>query len=291
MKACPSCGASVNDGVIFCPSCGHEFTTAPEQSEAPQSFASIGYSPLTPIFGGSLFLTICILSSVYTLFSFGILQILFTIFNWLLYADARNQRLKIDNMRTISGVVYASKIVLRVAGIIVVVCGVLMLAFGNAIPQDAVAEAEAITDEIIAALKTEGIPEEAIDIVKQILDGGIRQLFVYLAAFMIGAGAYLIICSVLWSFIHKYTKNLYTEAAIGNITNAHAKAAKGCMIAFAVINLLSLVFTFNPLFGFYTASVQTLLMTLCYSAIYVIAAKLIDSVPVDTPKEAQEAFI
>ncbi len=173
MKICPACGASNKDDAIACVTCAYSMSNvapekpaekAPEATPAPEApktqqayapeFATVPpvdtpptLSPadkaketLARILGGPLFVVASVLISINALLTFGIIQILLTIFCWCTYGAARGGFQKPTMLRCISGTLLAWMIVNIVGSVFVLLGAGAIAAVGAFVPEEALPE-------------------------------------------------------------------------------------------------------------------------------------------------------
>ena len=146
---CYNCGYESPDDFSFCSECGAAQSTANQSGAASEvtytSPYNAGTSNNTPQVPGvrvltalkdSLFLILCIVYSAGTLFSlingdFSVIGILMTIFLWLTYANAQKGVASRENLRCISGTVFASYVINYVIAGSVAFVGLVVMIFGT----------------------------------------------------------------------------------------------------------------------------------------------------------------
>lgn len=234
MKKCYKCGAENDDGAILCSSCGEYLGSVvlPEDD-------LLDTLALTNAFSGKLFLSICVMVTISTLLSFGLMQLLFTIFCWIIYSKAKSGSIDAQTMRSVSGTVYASRVISFVCAALMFVCAGIVLACALAIPAEAYDEFPNIQAEIIAELQTQELPEEVMDMTLKLLEFGLKNLFAVAIGWCAVVGAYLLCCGFLWGGIHKFAKELYTKVPLGETSIDSASKGSVCLMVSGVIAGLS----------------------------------------------------
>ena len=121
---CNNCGFENEQSAQACAMCGAPMVVGESQNNA-------AIDKILPAVKDKLFLTMCILltaSCVLGIFSgsFDIISILLSVFLWIVYSDSRKNIVDFEHLRNISGTVYAQYIIVNVASIILIVCGVIM---------------------------------------------------------------------------------------------------------------------------------------------------------------------
>lgn len=126
---CNQCGFEQEASFSFCPQCG-----------AAQEAVAVTPNPIAQKVIAALrdarFLVICILMSAGCLLSLTageipLLNILITVFLWLTYAQARKNVVDVDQLRNVSGTVFAQYVITYVAAGIVLLVGLAASAILN----------------------------------------------------------------------------------------------------------------------------------------------------------------
>ena len=118
---CYKCGNEVEEGREVCPVC-----------EASVINPSPLASKMLSLFGDKMFLAMCVLLSVAAGIGvisgggFSVTTILFTIFLWLLYSDAKKSVVEVSKMRVISGTLFA-QFVLSIISVVCIAIGVVVI--------------------------------------------------------------------------------------------------------------------------------------------------------------------
>lgn len=233
MKKCWKCGTENDDGASLCSSCGEYIgSVALPEDGASDTFA------LTNAFSSNLFLAICVLVTLSTLISFGLIQLLFAIFCWIIYSKAKSGSIDAQSMRSVSGTVYASRVICFVCGALMFVCAGIVLACALAIPAEAYEEFPNIQAEIIAELQTQELPKEVMDMTLKLLEFGLKNLFAVAIGWCAVFGAYLLCCGYIWGGIHKFTKELYAKAPLGESSIDSTSKGFACMIILGVVGAI-----------------------------------------------------
>lgn len=271
---CSKCGYENNENFSYCPTCGNK--VEPEQStdwQTQNNNSSYAYGPqvtLNPVaeralrmFKDNLFLVLCILFSSGTGINmlgrgFSVIDILMTIFLWLIYAASRKGIADHNYMRCISGTIYASYIISFVCFCIVAVCG-LLCSF------------------ILAAVSGSGILSQIYSQAYSYL-GNYTWLFNNLASVsviilgivivIVAAGGILITIFGLRS-IHAFAQSLYQSVAMGQLNIVKRSTAQTWMFAFGVIDAVFAVFS---LLG---GNFEGFLAGLCKAGAFILANNLI----------------
>ena len=261
---CNNCGNEIVENSAFCTFCGSPVSQV-EPAEAPTSAVR---QKLLDIFKDKLFLVLCILVSVSTVFSIAnsdipLLLILFTIFLWLIYAKAAKNTVDIKNMRCVSGTIFASYVitwvVIGLLGLVSVVGIVFSLVIGNT------AELESIMQEILSEIdySVNGL---------EILSGITAASFMIVVA--VAFITVLIVCVIAiivnifgMRSLHKFARSLYISAQIDNFCIEKLNAAKSWLLVFGICNCITALPCLDNFKAFLTSG--------CLGAAYIIAYVLI----------------
>ncbi len=236
MIYCTQCGAANADDAGFCTSCGAPISASnPVETQNPQPQSENKKSALVSAFSGNLFLAICVLISIATAISFDAVHLLFAIFCWIIYYNAKKDELSVPMMRAVSGTVFAGRIIYFVGAAALLFSAGIVLLCALVIPPEVVAEIQSAYGELIAILEQEGVPAYALEIVMGLLGYGIKKLLGLLVGFLATMGVYLLALGIIWGGIHKFTKELYTKAETGAQELVHAKKCATCMMVAGVV--------------------------------------------------------
>ncbi len=231
---CKQCGQALENETKYCPRCGTP-TAAPAAPAAPAPGNPL-LSSLLAMMKDKLFLVICILESAVCGLglltgSVPVLPVLFTVFLWLLYAKAGKGVVSAKFMRCVSGTVYAEYIVLLVAGILVVVCGLISaMAF---LAMDINTNWTYIVQELesIGGSVTVDLPAFILDSA-----GWIWLLVLFL---LVAGTAFTIVSVFLTRKIHGFAKALYLNAQAVVHRPLPIKTVCLCMVISGSLNIAS----------------------------------------------------
>lgn len=233
---CNNCGNEILENSAFCTFCGSPLTSV-EATDTPVSAVK---EKILNIFKDKLFLALCILVSISTVFSIAnsnipLLLILFTIFLWLIYAKSTKNTVDIKNMRCVSGTVFASYVINWVAigllGFVTVIGAIITLAIGST------AEFENTVNRILSEYD---FSVNGFDSLLALTTGSI--MIIAVVAFIM----LLVICviaAIVNIFgvrsIHKFAKSLYISAEIDNFFIEKLNAAKSWLLVFGIFTCIS----------------------------------------------------
>lgn len=261
---CNNCGNEILENSAFCTFCGSPLTSF-EATDTPVSAVK---EKILNIFKDKLFLALCILVSISTVFSIAnsnipLLLILFTIFLWLIYAKAAKNTVDIKNMRCVSGTIFASYVItwvlIGLLGLASVVGIVFSLVIGNT------AELESIMQEILSEIdySVNGL---------EILSGITAASFMIVVA--VAFITVLIVCVIAaivnifgMRSLHKFSKSLYISAQIDNFCIEKLNAAKSWLLVFGIGTCISALPCLDDFLAFVTSG--------CLGAAHILAYILI----------------
>lgn len=252
---CTNCGFESEQDFAFCTACG----TPIQQENVSVNTAAV---KIQTIVQDNLFMTICILLSVSCglgLFSgaVGVIQVLATIFLWLVYSSSRKGVVDVKNLRNLSGTVYANYVIVNVLFIILAVCGVLFGVAFSFITSDA--ELLAMFNEELSLLDI-GM-SGVIDTVLTLSGWLLTVLFLFVS--VVG----IVLNVIGFRKIHRFVKSAYQSVEAADLgLLAHVNAAKSWMWVFGIFTAIS---------ALSSDSVMAALSSLCGAAAYIIGAILI----------------
>ena len=233
---CNNCGNEIVENSDFCTFCGSPVSPS-EPTEAPTSAV---HQKILDVFKDKLFLVLCILVSVATVFSIAnsnvpLLLIMFTIFLWLIYAKATKNAVDIKNMRCVSGTVFATYVInwviIGLLGFATVIGAIITLAIGST------AEFENTINQILSEYD---FSVNGFDSLLALTTGSI--MIIAVVAFII----FLVICVIAaivnvfgMRSLHKFAKSLYISAEIDNFCIEKLNAAKSWLLVFGIFTCIS----------------------------------------------------
>lgn len=235
---CNKCGRQCADGERYCPQCGNTLTPDAGGNAVAQAFIAAFKDPL--------FMVMCILTTV-SIFSGNLMNVLFAIFMWIVFAKAKSNVCDISSMRCVSGTVFALTVIVWVAVGSLAVSGVACLAAG-----DSIAQILAYAEEI------SGLGTVAAGILG--LTGAI--LFVVM---LICAAILTLFNIFVFMPSHKLAKSMYQSAQNGVMTLTRAKYTANAMLVIGILDVISV------LSGAGNGKIADLLFGLCGAAVWIIA--------------------
>lgn len=283
---CIKCGKEIPDNSAFCPFCSNpvaksvdDFKTETAENPTVENADAEGQTVIVnpvrekilPFFKDSLFLAMCILVSVSTVFSvfsknISVLHILFTIFLWLIFSKAKQNAIDIKNMRNVSGTVFAYYVIIWVAIGITALGSVLsiigLVAAGNAVGFSR------LLNQILS--KSSGVIGGS-DILSNLISGSM------IAAIAIAFIIIILVCCIAASLInifamrniHKFARSLYVSAANGVFAFEEVKATTIWLLILGIFRGINSLTTINDL----TAFVANGSISAAYIVAYVLLKK------------------
>lgn len=226
---CTNCAFESEQEFEFCPMCGTQQTNL-------NVSANPAVSLILPALKDNLFLVICILITASTVLSIAmgglpLLNILLSVFLWLVYASARKNEVNVNQLRNVSGTVYASYVIVYVVSIIVAIAGVIVgvaLCMVGALP-----ELSDLINEYVGA-----IDESLISIAQ----GGAIFFGIGFAIGILLVVAALILVNVFgMKKIHGLAKSVYQSVQFGEINLQYVVPAKNWLMVLGIISAVSAV--------------------------------------------------
>ncbi len=226
---CLKCGFESEADFNFCPQCS-EPAPANEALENPAAKRALG------LIKDKLFLIVAILISITTLLSFSkggipVINVLLTVFVWVLYSKGAKNIADSSNIRNISGTVYASYIVTYVLAIILAVCGLIMAAAMSFIQLD-----NAAIDEFKGAFT------DMAGIAKQVAEA-ILSISAFSIILIFG-----VVCAIMFIFniaglrnIHKFIKSVYISIDTANENYHKPNTARAWLLALGILKAVSAI--------------------------------------------------
>lgn len=233
---CEKCGYESEQDFSFCPTCGAAVQeTAPQESIVPTNSAA---DKILRVLQDQLFFVLCILISACCALqliggSFNVLTILFTIFLWLTYAQARKGVADVKQLRCLSGTVYAEYVLVNVLSILLIVFGAIIGAAFGILVSDPTS-----LNEILSTFDAVSVDTAMLT---QVV-GSLSGIVIFIIFAFIGA-VMLVVNLFSTRYIHRFAKSVYQSVESGALELKHAKTAYGWLLAFGIFDGLSFLST------------------------------------------------
>ena len=264
---CKFCGHENDDSSAFCVKCGKPLSAAPENFEAAPPSLNPVMEKASSMIRDNMFLIMCILVTVSAGVgllggNFSVLTVLFTIFLWLTYSHSKNGFADGENMRRISGTVYASYVisivVVALLGVVFVVLGgIIALGFaGGALNLDN------ILNSVISEFSLDS------DIVFSLASLSAVFISVVLVICFIALIAVFIVYIIGCKKLHGFAKSLYQSVYSGRFELINVTSAKNWLLAFGILKAVGALGSI--------ASFPLFISAGCSAAVYFIASVLVD---------------
>ena len=222
---CNNCGYECGEDFNFCPNCSAQSAVVAAPIANP-----VGEKVMAAL-KSKIFLVICVLltvaSALSTFLGGGIpaINILYTIFLWIAYAKAQKNIVDTNQLKNLSGTVYAQCVILNVVSTILLVTGVisvvLTLVFG----------AFELPESILAHF---GDIDLDISGVLVMLSGWlIFAVFTVLAVIMLLANIFI------WRRIHRFAKSVYQSIDAYTQNLQYADTVNSCLLIFGLFHAVS----------------------------------------------------
>lgn len=260
---CLKCGFETGSDFGFCPQCGQPLTApVPENPEMPTVIENPAAKRVLGFIKDKLFLIVATLISIATLLSFSgggvpLLNILLTVFIWLLYSKGAKNKVESAQIKNISGMVYASYIITNVLVGILAVCG-LIFAGAMALIQH---NSEAIDEFKTAFTDASGLSQQIAENILSI--PGIWIIIIF-----------AVVCAVILIFniaglrnIHKFIKSVYMSVDMGQGNYHKPNTARAWLLAFGILEVVS---------GVASKDVKSIISGGCFGAAMIITSILIE---------------
>jgi hypothetical protein len=257
---CNNCGFEYEDSLRVCPNC-----------ESNSQLAVISLNPaadkVSAAITDGLFLVMCILMSASCIFGLLVgriptLNILFTIFMWLAYAQARKGILDSTHLRSLSGTTFAMYVINYVAAGLVALAG-FMIAFVLSVLVQSPVSLEEVTSLI--EIENPVISQFVTNII--IKFGGLIGFVIVIIAVL------MIVINILgYNKIHKFAKSVYQSIDMNTIGFQNAKTTKIWLYIIAAYTLVSGVYNMQ---GTDYESLSYLISDVCTALTAIFAGVLI----------------
>lgn len=219
---CTNCGYENQQYFEFCPNCG-----AVSQDDVVS--LNPAADKILPFLKDTLFLIICILSSVISLLSLKnggipVISILFTVFLWLTYAQAHKDCVNSNHLRSLSGTFFANYVIVYVIFGLVFLAGILFAIIFTAVA-DTTLISEALESFDLSADEYSGIFETVLSV------SGWLIMFVCTLVSAIG----ILINFFGMRKIHKLAQSVYRSAENCELDLKCVKPAKIWLYVFGIL--------------------------------------------------------
>ncbi|MEE0840265.1 MAG: zinc ribbon domain-containing protein [Acutalibacteraceae bacterium] len=256
---CNNCGFEINEDFVYCPNC-----SAPSYS--PSVMINPAAVKFQEVLKSNSILAMCILLTAASGFgiisgSFPLLTVLATIFLWIAYSKASKDELDTNQLRCISGTVYAAYVINYVAYIMVLISGIILIfAFGylSSSPQ--------LLDSFLNNIEL-NISGDILNIIESnITVFGFIISFILIVASVVS----IIINATGMRKIHRFIKTVYEGIPTGQLENRYTLAAKNWLILLGVFSAIS-AFT-----GLISGNITSAISSACTAAVMILASSIIN---------------
>lgn len=254
---CPYCKCKLDRPLSQCPSCksklnGSDLRLTPLENK------------LLSAFNHKLFLVTAILMTASSIFALlaktlPIFNVLFSIFFWISYSNAKKGFVNRQNLRSISGTIYAEYLMLNITAVLMIFLGFV----GSFV----ISVANPTTEEIVKIIGEKGIFNRLpLNLVSDFL---VKYFAVALLALFVILAILVIIPNLLWrSKIHNFAKSTYKSLGDNYYPVESIREARNSLFILSSISLTE--------HALYFTSVFKLLSAVCLSGAGILAAILID---------------
>lgn len=260
---CSNCNFETNQDFVYCPNCGAAAHTEPSPEPVSLNPAA---DKIFALLKDNLFLVVCILMTVAAAASvisgtIPLFTILIAIFLWCTYSSAEKGFVNENQLRNISGTVYASYIVTNVLAGIFVFLGLIMSAMSSFL-------SSLKLSDILNQLSLE-FSEFDIDISDFLYDlpqNIMSVIGVVLAIMFIFIAAVILVFNILGiRKIHRFIKSVYMGVMYQNPNFEKVNAAKNWILVFAIFTGISALFSLtSSLLAFASSGCQSAAMISVY---------------------------
>ncbi len=256
---CNNCGFEMNEDFVYCPNCS-------TPSYSPPIMINPAAFKFKEILKSNSILTMCILLTVAGALgilsgSVPLLTILATIFLWIAYSKGLKDELDTNQLRCISGTVYAAYIINYVAYIMLLISGIILIfAFGFISSSPQLLNSFLDNFELDVSGNVLNIIESNIAIFGFIIS------FIFIVASVIS----IIINATGMRKIHRFIKTAYEGISTGQLENRYTVAAKNWLIVFGVFSLLS------AFIDLISGNIMSALSSACTAAVMLLASSIIN---------------
>lgn len=264
---CTNCNFETTQDFTYCPNCGSAQNTEPVAEPVSLNPAA---DKIFALLKDNLFLVVCILltvSAATSVISGGIplFTILIAIFLWCIYSSAQKGFVNENQLRNISGTVYASYIVTNVLAGIFVFLGLLMSVMSSFLSSLKLSD---ILNEL--SLEFNEFDVDISDFLYDLPQNIVSIIGILLAIMFIFIAAAILVFNILGiRKIHRFIKSVYMGVMYQNPNFEKVNAAKNWILVFAIFIGISALFSL-------TDSLLAFASTGCQSATLILVYILID---------------
>ena len=271
MKKCSNCGFEYGQEFTYCPNCGAS-DTPPQQESYTSPVTPVSLNPVADkilwLLNDKAFLAICVLMTIScacAVVATGapIINILFTIFLWLTYSEAKKGTANVKHLQGISGTAYANYILGYIGSALLAVVGLIFIVVGSVCGEELLAEIYSELGEFNFA--------EYGNVFDNLSSTVLIILFFVLGAIFIFMAIVVMLVNIFgMKKIHQFTKSVYQGVMYQNPNFQCVKEAKNWIIVFGVFDAVTVLLSLTSVDLFAIASAG------CSAAAAITAAKLID---------------
>lgn len=224
---CNTCGFESEEQFSRCPQCGAEAQTA----KVSENTAA---TTVLAMLKDKLFLALCIVVSFSCIMSISagnlpLLHILITVFLWLTYAGAQKGVADADQLRNVSGTVYAQYVINHVLAVLLLVMGALFMVFFGAVASNVT-----IQKVLTEALSGVGVPTDLMGLLS--LSGPV--VFI---AFAVAAAMIILFNFLIYGNIHTFLKSLYISVQAGKLELQNVRKARTWLLILGICSGLGVL--------------------------------------------------
>lgn len=264
---CINCGFDIKQDFQCCPNCGAPKSVEQPIVEQPPVVEPISLNPAADkilcALKDNLFFAICILMTLGCVLLIAdrdlpLINILITIFLWLTYSSAKKGIADANQLRSISGVVYANYVITNVVCGILIICGVLVgLLFSLMV------NTNDVIDTIMFELNKIGL--DFADFPQQLI---VLAGWAVGIAFIIIAAIVLVVNLLGMRKIHRLAKSVYQSIMYQNPNFENPRGAKGWLVFFGICAGIMTLFSI-------ATGLVTALVSACSASAAIISAILV----------------
>lgn len=260
---CTNCNFETTQDFTYCPNCGSAQNSEPVAEPVSLNPAA---DKIFALLKDNLFLVVCILITVSAATSvingaIPLFTILIAIFLWCIYSSAQKGFVNENQLRNISGTVYASYIVTNVLAGIFVFLGLLMSAMSSFLSSLKLSD---ILNEL--SLEFNEFDVDISDFLYDLPQNIVSIIGILSAITFIFIAAVILIFNILGvRKIHRFIKSVYMGVMYQNPNFEKVNAARNWILVFAIFSGISALFSLTGgLLTFASTGTQSVAMILVY---------------------------